>query len=103
MRGGRPNICPSGFAARGAGTLVSGAKRIRRLNGERVNHGSGLSLFAQYAVVARRAAVKIDPRHPAGGCGIFGCAVMTGAGAVLNTARSRRATRWPSWAWAASA
>jgi alcohol dehydrogenase len=83
---GRPNICPSGFAARGAGTLVSGAKRIRRLNGERVNHGSGLSLFAQYAVVSRRAAVRIDRDIPLEDAAIFGCAVMTGAGAVLNTA-----------------
>ena len=83
---GRPNICPSGFAARSAGTLVSGAKRIRRLNGERVNHGSGLSLFAQYAVVSRRAAVRIDTDIPLEDAAIFGCAVMTGAGAVLNTA-----------------
>ena len=83
---GRPNICPSGFAARSAGTLISGAKRIRRLNGERVNHGSGLSLFAQYAVVARRAMVRIDPVVPLEDAAIFGCAVMTGAGAVLNTA-----------------
>ncbi len=83
---GRPNICPSGFAARSAGTLVSGAKRIRRLNGERVNHGSGLSLFAQHAVVSRRAAVKIDGDVPLEDAAIFGCAVMTGAGAVLNTA-----------------
>jgi alcohol dehydrogenase len=83
---GRPNICPSGFAARNAGTLISGAKRIRRLNGERVNHGSGLSLFAQYAVVARRAMVRIDPSVPLEDAAIFGCAVMTGAGAVLNTA-----------------
>jgi alcohol dehydrogenase len=86
---GRPNICPSGFAARGAGTLVSGAKRIRRLNGERVNHGSGLSLFAQYAVVSRRAAVRIDRDIPLEDAAIFGCAVMTGAGAVLNTAGMR--------------
>jgi len=83
---GRPNICPSGFAARAAGTLMSGAKRIRRLNGESINHGSGLSLFAQYAVVARRAMVKIDPAVPLEDAAIFGCAVMTGAGAVLNTA-----------------
>jgi alcohol dehydrogenase len=83
---GRPNICPSGFAARAAGTLASGAKRIRRLNGERVNHGSGLSLFAQHAVVSRRAAVKIDRDIPLEDAAIFGCAVMTGAGAVLNTA-----------------
>ncbi len=83
---GRPNICPSGFAARAAGTLVSGAKHIRRLNGDKVNHGSGLSLFAQHAVVSRRAAVKIDPDIPLEDAAIFGCAVMTGAGAVLNTA-----------------
>jgi alcohol dehydrogenase len=83
---GRPNICPSGFAARAAGTLASGAKRIRRLNGEAVNHGSGLSLFAQHAVVSRRAAVRIDPDIPLEDAAIFGCAVMTGAGAVLNTA-----------------
>src|SRR5919112_3778685 len=36
---GRPNICPSGFAARSAGTLMSGAKRIRRLDGQSINHG----------------------------------------------------------------
>jgi alcohol dehydrogenase len=83
---GRPNICPSGFAARSAGTLMSGAKRIRRLDGTPVNHGSGLSLFAQYAVVNRRSAVKIDPSVPLEDAAIFGCAVMTGAGAVFNTA-----------------
>ncbi|MBL6454433.1 zinc-dependent alcohol dehydrogenase family protein [Belnapia sp. T6] len=86
---GRPNICPSGFAARSAGTLISGARRIRRLNGESVNHGSGLSLFAQYAVVARRAMVRIDRDIPLDEAAIFGCAVMTGAGAVLNTAGMR--------------
>ncbi len=84
---GRPNICSSGNAARQAGTLLSGAKRIRRLNGESVNHGSGLSLFAQYCVVNRRAMVKIDKAVPLEDAAIFGCAVMTGAGAVLNTAR----------------
>jgi alcohol dehydrogenase len=84
---GRSNICNAGNAARAAGTLLSGAKRIKRLNGEAINHGSGLSLFAQYAVVGRRSAVKIDPSVPLEDAAIFGCAVMTGAGAVLNTAK----------------
>lgn len=83
---GRPNICSSGNVARAAGTLLSGAKRISRLNGEKINHGSGLSLFAQYCVVNRRAMVKIDSSVPLEDAAIFGCAVMTGAGAVLNTA-----------------
>jgi len=86
---GRPNICPSGFGARAAGTLMSGAKRMRRLDGSNVNHGSGLSLFSQFSVVARRSAVKIDPDIPLEDAAIFGCAVMTGAGAVFNTAGVR--------------
>ena len=69
-----------------AGTLLSGTKKISRLNGEKINHGSGLSLFAQYCVVNRRAMVKIDKSIPLEDAAIFGCAVMTGAGAVLNTA-----------------
>jgi alcohol dehydrogenase len=84
---GRSNICPAGNAARAAGTLMSGAKRISRLNGEKINHGSGLSLFAQYGVMARRSMVKIDQSIPLEDAAIFGCAVMTGAGAVLNTAK----------------
>ncbi|MCK8784199.1 zinc-dependent alcohol dehydrogenase family protein [Roseomonas sp. NAR14] len=82
---GRPNICTGGFAARAAGTLLSGARKLR-LNGEPINHNSGLSLYAQYAVVARSALVRIDPDIPLAEAAIFGCAVMTGAGAVLNTA-----------------
>lgn len=83
---GRPNICSSGSAARNAGTLISGAKRLK-VNGEYINHGSGLSLFAQYCVVSRNAVVKIDPEIPLDVAAIFGCAVMTGAGAVFNTAQ----------------
>ncbi len=84
---GRPNICPSGNSARAAGTLVTGTKKLRRLDGTPINHNSGLSLYAQYAVVARRSAVKIGKDIPLDDAAIFGCAVMTGAGAVLNTAR----------------
>ena len=83
---GRPNICASGTAARAAGTLLSGAKRIK-VNGQSINHGSGLSLFAQFCVVSRNAVVKIDKDVPLDVAAIFGCAVMTGAGAVFNTAR----------------
>ncbi|TCH96232.1 alcohol dehydrogenase [Roseococcus sp. SYP-B2431] len=86
---GRPNICASSFATRAKGTLMSGAKRLNRLNGEAINHNSGLSLFAQFAVVMRDSLVKIDKDIPLEDAAIFGCAVMTGAGAVLNTARLR--------------
>ncbi len=83
---GRPNICPTGNAARAAGQLPTGTKRLKRLDGTPINHNSGLSLYAQFAVVARRSCVKIDKDIPLDDAAIFGCAVMTGAGAVLNTA-----------------
>lgn len=86
--GGRPNLCPAGNAARSAGTLRSGARRLFQ-DGKPINHGSGLSLFAQFAVVERRSAVKIDKDIPLDDAAIFGCAVMTGAGAVINTANLR--------------
>ncbi len=82
---GRPNICPAGNAARAAGTLRSGTRRLFQ-DGKPINHGSGLSLFAQFAVIDRRSAVKIDQDIPLDDAAIFGCAVMTGAGAVINTA-----------------
>ncbi|UPY36980.1 zinc-dependent alcohol dehydrogenase family protein [Sediminicoccus sp. KRV36] len=86
---GRPNICAASFDTRAKGTLMSGARRLKRLNGEVVNHNSGLSLFAQFAVVMRDSLVKIEKDIPLEDAALFGCAVMTGAGAIFNTARLR--------------
>jgi alcohol dehydrogenase len=84
--GGRPNLCQGSFTARAEGTLVSGARRLS-LNGEPLYHYSGLSVFAQYAVVAQNALIKIPDDMPLEDAAIFGCAVVTGVGAVLNTAQ----------------
>ena len=52
-----------------------------------VNHHLGCSAFAEYAVVSRRSLVRIDPELPLAEAALFGCAVLTGVGAVVNTAR----------------
>jgi alcohol dehydrogenase len=52
-----------------------------------LNHHLGVSGFAAHTVVSVRSAVKIDPDLPPEIAALFGCAVMTGAGAVFNTAR----------------
>ena len=83
---GRPALCEPGAAANTAGTLLSGARRLRR-NGERINHHLGVSAFAEHAVVSRRSLVKIDRDLPLDQAALFGCAVLTGVGAVVNTAR----------------
>jgi alcohol dehydrogenase len=84
--GGRPNLCQGANASRTNGTLISGARRLS-LNGEPIWHYSGLSVFAQYAVVSQNALIKIPKDVPLEDATIFGCAVVTGVGAVLNTAQ----------------
>src|SRR5271169_3416280 len=51
---GRPALCEPGAAANGAGTLLSGARRLRCDDGTVVSHHLGCSAFAEYAVVSRR-------------------------------------------------
>ena len=57
---GRPALCEPAPKANGAGTLLSGERRLT-FSGEPVNHQLGVSAFADYAVVARESCVKIDP------------------------------------------
>ena len=83
---GRPALCEPGAAANGAGTLLSGARRLAR-GAEPLNHHLGCSVFAEYATVSRRSVVKIDSSVPLDEAALFGCAVLTGVGAVVNTAK----------------
>ncbi|MGA8293929.1 MAG: alcohol dehydrogenase catalytic domain-containing protein, partial [Rhodoplanes sp.] len=83
---GRPALCEPAAVANTNGTLLSGARRLSR-NGVPLNHHLGVSCFAEYATVSRRSVVKIDPDLPLDNAALFGCAVLTGVGAVVNTAR----------------
>ena len=83
---GRPALCEPGGAANAAGTLLSGARRLRR-NGEEINHHIGVSAFAERVVVSRRSLIEIDHDLPFDEAALFGCAVLTGVGAVVNTAK----------------
>lgn len=84
--GGRPALCEPGAAANVAGTLLSGAVRWRGRDGP-VHHHLGVSGFAEHTVVAAESAVRVDRSLPPELAALFGCAVMTGVGAVVNTAR----------------
>jgi len=85
---GRSNLCDTHWQARSSGGLVSGARRLK-LNGEYINHHSGVSAFAEYAVVSRHAVVPVSDELDMADAALFGCAVMTGTGAVMNTAALR--------------
>ncbi|TDW89608.1 alcohol dehydrogenase [Kribbella pratensis] len=81
---GRAALCEPGAAANSAGTLLNGARRLTGLH-----HHLGVSGFADHAVISAHSAVKIDPSLPPEIAALFGCAVMTGVGAVVNTAQVR--------------
>jgi alcohol dehydrogenase len=85
---GRAALCEPGAAANAAGTLLSGATRIS-LGGEPVHHHVGVSAFAERAVVSRRSLIKAPRELPLDVAALFGCAVLTGVGAVVNTAALR--------------
>src|SRR5438067_9598617 len=84
---GRPALCEPGAVANGAGTLLSGERRLHGKNDADVHHHLGISAFAEYATVSRRSLVKVDGELPLDEAALFGCAVLTGVGAVINTAR----------------
>jgi alcohol dehydrogenase len=86
---GRPALCAPGAAANGAGTLLHGPSLLLDGAGQVVHHHLGISGFARHAVVARESAVVIPADVPLQTAALFGCAVLTGAGAVLNTAAVR--------------
>jgi alcohol dehydrogenase len=83
---GRPALCIPGAVANTAGTLLSGDKRLSQ-DGQPLNHHTGVSCFAEYAVVSRRSCVKVTRDLSHREASLFGCAVLTGAGAVINRAR----------------
>ena len=83
---GRPALCEPGAAANGAGSLLGGGRRLT-YKGELVHHHLGVSAFAERAVVSRRSLVRIDRDLPFDHAALFGCAVLTGVGAVVNTAQ----------------
>jgi alcohol dehydrogenase len=85
---GRPALCEPGAASNGKGELLAGGKRIHHAE-ETLNHHLGCSAFADRAVVSRRSLVKVDPELPLDEAALFGCAVLTGVGAVVNTAGVR--------------
>ena len=86
---GRPQNCLVAATAGGKGELMGGGSRMRDSDGNVLGHHSGISCMAEYAVMDRGSIIIVDPSVPLADAALFGCAVMTGAGAVINTARVR--------------
>ncbi|MEE3287915.1 MAG: Zn-dependent alcohol dehydrogenase [Pseudomonadota bacterium] len=81
---GRPVLCDGVDAPRN--TMFDGSSRLSK-DGQTIHHMARTSCFAEYAVVPESGAVPVRADMPLDkGC-LVGCAVMTGVGSVVNTAR----------------
>ena len=82
---GRPHLCAT---ARGGkpGTLMGGAIRLHQ-DGQPIHHFGRTASFAEYAVIHESGAIPLGPEVSLDLAALVGCAVTTGVGAVLNTAR----------------
>jgi len=66
---------------------MNGGMRLQDQQYHPVHHHMGVSGFAEYSVVSRKSIVRIDSTLPFDIAALFGCAIMTGVGAVINTAK----------------
>ena len=82
---GRPALCDQ--AAKATTTLPDGTPRYKDKDGNNLNHMAGVGVMSEYATVHRDNVLKIDPDIPLDKAALVGCAVMTGVGAALNTAK----------------
>ena len=82
---GRPMLCDG--RTNPDGTLFDGTTRIRRLNGDQVYHYGRISCFAEHAVLPEEQLLVVGDDIPADRAALVGCAVITGFGAVMNTAK----------------
>jgi S-(hydroxymethyl)glutathione dehydrogenase/alcohol dehydrogenase len=82
---GRPALCDE--AAKATLNLPDGTRRYKDASGNELNHMAGVGVMAEYSTVHRNNLIKIDPEIPLDKAALVGCAVMTGVGAALNTAK----------------
>lgn len=83
---GRPALCEPGAEANGKGEMLEGGYRLSAA-GSHVSHHCGVSAFADHAVVSARSCIPIDDSIDPVEAAVFGCAVLTGVGAVVNTGK----------------
>jgi S-(hydroxymethyl)glutathione dehydrogenase/alcohol dehydrogenase len=84
-RGGSPQLCDVGAQINATHRQPDGTTRLHR-DGAELQTFSALGALAEAVVAPARACVKLPDDAPLDKAALIGCSVMTGVGAVLNTA-----------------
>ena len=87
--GGRPALCDVGTKMRFTGLMPDGKTRFRSSSGQPILHYAGVSTFSQLATIPEAAVVKIPEEYSLTDGALISCGVITGFGAVVNTAQVR--------------
>ncbi|MBU1154963.1 MAG: Zn-dependent alcohol dehydrogenase [Proteobacteria bacterium] len=80
----QPYLCVQRDLTR-AGTMLDGTTRLTK-GGKAIYNMTGLGTFKQFTVVAQQSLLRIEDSIPFEVAALTGCGVITGVGAVLNTA-----------------
>lgn len=83
---GKTNLCVKIRATQGRGVMPDGSSRLSR-KGKMIHHYMGTSTFAECTIVPEISLAKIREDAPLDKVCLLGCAVTTGIGAVLHTAK----------------
>lgn len=83
---GRPDMCDEAAKISAMGTLLDGTTRFS-LNGKKVHQFPLTGTFSEYTVVPESSAIPIREDVPFEHASLVGCCVITGVGAVMNTAK----------------
>jgi S-(hydroxymethyl)glutathione dehydrogenase/alcohol dehydrogenase len=81
---GRPNLCEK--RRPGQGVLLDGTTRMSLKGGPVYQYGH-VGTYASQSTVPESCAIPIDKAMPLELAALIGCSVMTGVGAVINTAQ----------------
>ena len=78
---GKQNLCVNMFQTMVKAAMIDGTCRLKK-NGKDIHHMAGISSFAEQAVVAEQACIKVPDDVPLDVVCLVGCGVMTGVGAA---------------------
>lgn len=86
---GRPNLCNTFPSTILKGVLPNRESRITSQDGNRLKHHLGVATMSEYMVTHAKNVIPCPASLPMASCAIVGCAVITGMGAVWNTAAAQ--------------
>lgn len=95
-KSGLPSNCSVAAGVNARGALMAGGSRIS-FNGASINHYNGVSCYSEYAIMDARSLVKIPDEIPFDLAALFGCALLTGIGAVRNSAQAKPGQSLAVW------